>query len=453
MSRRRRLILFTRFPVSGRAKTRLVPALGPEGAAGLQRRLTLRTVRAARAAAEMSDFQIEVRFDGGAEGAIRDWLGDGPLYREQGEGDLGERMRRAFETGFREGASAVVVIGADCPELTPALLNEAFGQLCLNPVVLGPATDGGYYLLGLRELVPQLFSRITWGTDTVLASSLAVLERANLAPYLLPRLSDIDRPEDLPCWQRIVQVEEAEPGSISVIIPVLNEAQEIVQVITAAAAGAPGEIIVVDGGSADKTVELAQQTGARVLHARPGRGRQMNYGAALASGSILLFVHGDTFLPSDYANSVRTRLKEREVAAGAFSFQARGGFPGRRLLETAVNLRSRLLHRPYGDQGLFVRRALFEELGGFAALPLLEDYELVSRLRRSGRVITLPLKASTSGRRWRRLGWLRCTALNQLILVGFHLGWPVERLAAIYQNRSLPKNRKLGQSQGSAEQR
>jgi hypothetical protein len=165
----------------------------------------------------------------------------------------------------------------------------------------------------------------------------------------------------------------------------------------------------------------------------------MNCGAARATGAILLFLHADTLAPAAYANCVAQLLAQPGVAAGAFSFQVRAKFPGKRMLEWTTNLRSRCLQMPYGDQGLFLRRSLFEDLGGFAPLPILEDYELVRRLRRNGRIVTVSLQAHTSGRRWERLGLMRTTLINQLMLIGFHLGWPAEKLAVIYKttNRGM----------------
>src|SRR4051812_5150712 len=146
-----RLIVFTRFPAVGKVKTRLIPALGAEGATGLHRQLTLRTIRTAITVAEQRRVGLEIHFDGGEEAAMRHWLGDGFIFRSQSGGDLGERMSSSFAETFRNGASAVVIIGSDCPELSPEILHAAFDKLSDHAVVLGPATDGGYYLIGLRQ--------------------------------------------------------------------------------------------------------------------------------------------------------------------------------------------------------------------------------------------------------------------------------------------------------------
>jgi rSAM/selenodomain-associated transferase 2/rSAM/selenodomain-associated transferase 1 len=437
--RRERLILFTRYPVPGQTKSRLIPALGAPGAASLQRRLTLRTLRVADAVCAARGLELEIRFDGGGEIALSHWLGGGRRLCEQGLGDLGARMARAFEASFQEGFAATVIIGSDCPGLTPELLADAFEKLSAKPIVLGPATDGGYYLIGLTRPMPQLFSGPAWGTETVLAVSLRILQRERLEPTLLEQLSDIDRPEDLAIWQRITRKEEANLGRISVVVPSLNEAGHIQATLAAAGQGKPHEILVVDGGSTDDTERLATLAGAIVLRTEPGRARQMNAGAARATGNTLLFLHADTLLPHDFAAPIADQLRRQGVAAGAFRFRVKESFRGKRLLERTTNFRSRWTQMPYGDQGLFLRRALFEELGGFADMPLMEDYELVCRLRRCGRVVTLKSAILTSGRRWQRLGVLRATLINQFIITAYRLGYPIEKLADSYKrSRSNP---------------
>src|ERR1051325_709601 len=148
---RKRLILFTRYPTPGKVKTRLIPALGAERAAGLHRRLILRTLRTARKVCESLNTELEVRFDGGTEGQMRHWLGDQGTFAQQREGDLGARMANAFEESFRQGSPATIIIGSDCPALNPGILEKAFNSLLSSAVVMGPANDGGYYLIGLTS--------------------------------------------------------------------------------------------------------------------------------------------------------------------------------------------------------------------------------------------------------------------------------------------------------------
>ena len=435
---RRRLILFARFPVTGKVKTRLIPALGAEGAAALHRRLVLRTLRTAHALCQAENVELEIRFAGDDENEMRHWLGDGWLCRPQCEGDLGRRMAGAFADSFREDSPATVIIGSDCPALTPEVLAAAFESLKTNPVVFGPATDGGYYLIGLTRLVPELFQGVAWGTETVLAQSKEILARNDSKPALLTPLDDLDRPEDLTAWRRFVDAEDADLSRVSVIIPALNEAAHIAATLQSVRAGCPHEIIVVDGGSTDDSSAIAQAAGAAVIQSKPGRAPQMNNGAARATVNVLLFLHADTLLPSNWTRVVQESLGQPEVVAGSFGFRVAESFAGRWLVEWTTNLRSRWFQNPYGDQTQFLRRALFEELGGFADLPIMEDYELNQRLRRRGRLATSAAAAITSGRRWKKLGVIRTTLINKMIITGFHLGVCPHKLARFY--RRLPTN-------------
>jgi rSAM/selenodomain-associated transferase 2 len=342
-------------------------------------------------------------------------------------------MAGAFADSFREGSAATVIIGSDCPLLTPEILAAAFESLKANPVVFGPATDGGYYLIGLTRPVPELFQSVAWGTETVLAHSLGILGQIGLKPALLQPLDDLDRPEDVLAWKRLVEAQDNDLSRISVIIPTLNEAAYITATLEKARKGSPHEIIVVDGGSADNTSTIAQAAGATVIQSKPGRARQMNAGAARSTGSALLFLHADTLLPENWIRVVTHTLGEPGVVAGSFGFRVAETFAGRWLVEWTTNLRSRWFQNPYGDQTQFLRRALFEELGGFADLPIMEDYELNQRLRKLGRVVTAEVAAITSGRRWKCLGVVRTTLTNKVMIAGFHLGVCPHKLARFYR--------------------
>jgi len=433
---RRRLILFARYPVPGRAKTRLIPALGAEGAAALHRRLVLRALRMAHEACRAVPADLEVRFNGGTEEAMSHWLGDNARFSPQGAGDLGARMAGAFEESFRTGSTATVIIGSDCPALSPDVITTAFASLTETPAVLGPAQDGGYYLIGLSRPTPELFRGIPWGTDRVLADSLAVLQRRGCKPALLKPLEDVDRPEDLPAWRRIAASEDTCLDRVSVIIPALNEERQIAATLRAVEQSRCHQVIVVDGGSADATMQRAQEAGVTILISKPGRARQMNAGAVRAEGGSLLFLHADTLLPPGWAEVVLRTLCAPGVAAGAFRFRIAGTFAGKAFIEWATGFRSRWLQRPFGDQGLFLARALFEEMGGFADLPIMEDYEFSARLRQHGRIVTVGEAALTSARRWKTLGVLRTTLRNQWMLAGYHLGVSPQKLATRYRATS-----------------
>lgn len=430
---RPRLILFARFPVAGKVKTRLLPVLGAEGAAALHRRLVLRTLRTAHALCQSQDVQLEIRFANGAADEMQHWLGDGWLCRPQCEGDLGQRMAGAFADSFREGSPATVIIGSDCPGLTLEILAAAFDALRRNAVVFGPAMDGGYYLIGLTQLVPEVFQGVAWGTESVLSQSQNILARLDRKPALLQPLDDLDRPEDLAGWKQVVEADEHEPNRVSLIIPALNEAAHIATTLEHVRNCSPHEIIVVDGRSTDSTSEIARAAGARVIRSKPGRARQMNAGAAQATGNVLLFLHADTLLPHDWKGVVIDTLRQPGVVAGSFRFCIAEDFPGRSMVEWITNLRARWFQSPYGDQTQFLRRTLFEELGGFANLPIMEDYDLNQRLRKLGRIVTADAAAITSGRRWKRLGVVRTTLTNKVVIAGFHLGVSPHKLARLYR--------------------
>ena len=220
---------------------------------------------------------------------------------------------------------------------------------------------------------------------------------------------------------------------ISVIIPTLNEASGIARSIASAAQEPGVEVVVVDGGSRDETLQVARRQGAKTLSVPAGRARQMNAGARASSGVILVFLHADTVLPSTYAGLVRRLLSSPGVVAGAFRLGIEGHRRSLRWIESGANWRSRWLRLPYGDQALFVRSRIFSELGGYADLPVMEDYDLVRRLNRRGRVILAPEAVVTSARRWERLGLVRTTLLNQVMVTGHLLGVSPRKMAQLYR--------------------
>ncbi|MGG6269758.1 TIGR04282 family arsenosugar biosynthesis glycosyltransferase [Leptolyngbya sp. AN03gr2] len=188
------LIIFTRYPEAGKAKTRLIPALGEVGAAELHRRMTESTIAKVR---NLENVSICVYFTGGTIQQMQDWLGDDLEYQLQPSGDLGDRLIHIFQTMFDRGARSVIAIGTDCPDLTSEILTLAFTQLKTHHLSIGKATDGGYYLIGLDQLIPDVFQNIAWSTDVVFQQTLEIVKRLDLSIAFLPVLNDVDRPEDL----------------------------------------------------------------------------------------------------------------------------------------------------------------------------------------------------------------------------------------------------------------
>jgi rSAM/selenodomain-associated transferase 2/rSAM/selenodomain-associated transferase 1 len=437
-----RLILMLKFPVPGTVKTRLIPALGAERACALHRALVAHTLAEVAAGAARAGISVEVRVGGAPdEGAARAWLGEGFDIRGQGEGELGARLDRAVAAAFAEDAGGVVVIGGDCPDLTTGHIAAAFAALERHDVVLGPATDGGYYLIGLRRPQPALFQGIRWGGETVLAQTVAAAQKSAMSVVQLTPLGDVDEPRDLALWARTAAARKVGRGGVSVVMPVKNEARALPDTLAAVAAGTPFETIVVDAGSTDRSAGVARVHGAIVIPGATGRAAQMNAGAAIATGEYLFFLHADTLPPADFVALIRKSLAQPGVVAGAFAFTLDADFPGRRWIERGTNWRAKTRQMPYGDQGLFLRRDVFFEMGGFPDMPILEDYELVRRLRRRGRIAVATPPVRTSARRWLARGALRTTLLNQGIVLGYRLGIPPARLAAWYRGnkpRSTP---------------
>jgi rSAM/selenodomain-associated transferase 2 len=222
--------------------------------------------------------------------------------------------------------------------------------------------------------------------------------------------------------------------SLSVIIPVLNEEAEIVDVLTALAPlRARGvETIVVDGGSSDRTIALAAPLADRVLTAPRGRAVQMNAGAAAAAGDILLFLHADTRLPPEADRLVLDGLGRGGRRWGRFDVRISGRHPLLRVVAAMMNIRSRVTGIATGDQAIFVKRDLFEQIGGFPAIPLMEDVALSARLKRAGGPLCLTRRAITSGRRWEQHGVMRTIVLMWRIRIAYSLGAAPARLARLY---------------------
>jgi uncharacterized protein len=197
-----RLIVFTRYPEPGKTKTRLIERLGAAGASELQREMTAHTLTAARELRSGGGIGVEVRFVGGSEVAMQACFGNDLSYRFQGEGSLGDRMARAIQESLHEEAVPVVIIGSDCPGVTADLLKRAFDLLRRDTalVVVGPARDGGYYLIGMAREAPELFREITWGAEDVLSRTVATARRFGYPLGMLEELEDVDRPEDLDVW-------------------------------------------------------------------------------------------------------------------------------------------------------------------------------------------------------------------------------------------------------------
>jgi hypothetical protein len=421
--------VFTRLPQPGRSKTRLIPALGEAGAATLQREMTEHVVRQALVVRATGGARVEARIADGATAPARRWLG--VPCTTQGKGDLGERLERALVAGARRSAVALVV-GGDCPTVTAADLRATAAAAKEAGAAIIPAADGGFCALALRADLARsargLLGGVAWGTERAGAQTLERVHAVCPTVVAMPTRADIDLPKDLPLWRAVRRAWYEPPVSLAVVVPVLDEATALPALIERLAAEG-ARVVVADGGSTDGCGEVARAAGATVVIGPTGRGAQLNAGAAAATADALLFLHADTRPPDGFARLVLDALADPETSLGAFRFSVDSDAPFMRLVETGTRLRGALLGMPYGDQGLFCRRVLFEALGGFAPYPVMEDYELVRRARRVGRIRVLPQAAPTSDRRWREQGVWRWTALNLATIARYHLGTSPDELA------------------------
>lgn len=447
------ICVFAKPPVPGKVKTRLAARVGDTHAANLARAFLADTweivssatwARAALATTEgaASDFGLPEH--------TNIWL--------QGEGNLGERLERIIQRGLTE-AEFVIAIGADTPGLPERLLSKARDELRRADAVLGPSDDGGFYLVGLKRCSQGLFDDLPWSEATTFSATLARLERRGMVVRILESWFDVDELADLnrlraaierdslqaPATRRLLTARErvrepvvAPTPRVTVVVPVLNEEARIGEHLDALGAIDDDlhEIIVVDGDSTDRTADVARaRGGATVLSARRGRASQMNAGAEIATGDVLLFLHADVYLPPDAVHWIATALADPAVVAGAFRtwtvVEGRRSWLGP-LLHLA-DLRSRYSSLPYGDQALFVRAEVFRRLGGFRNQPLMEDIELSRRLRDVGQIRTVPASVRVSGRRFLARPAYYALVVNVFPLL-YRLGMPLRVLASLYGN-------------------
>ncbi len=237
------------------------------------------------------------------------------------------------------------------------------------------------------------------------------------------------------------------------MIPARNEAARIAAAVTSARAAAPVEraddvaerlggqtregggveVLVVDGGSHDATVQRALEAGARVRTSKPGRAQQLACGVAATKSPLLVFLHADSRLPGGYAAAIRQALAAPDVVGGAFALRFDEAGAALRIVEWGVRMRLRLLRLPFGDQALFLRRTALDAIGGVPQAPIMEDVDLVQALKRQGRLVFLPASVRSSARRYLERGVFRTVLRNAIALLARALGVPRARIAAWYQ--------------------
>ncbi len=385
-------VIFTREPVPGETKTRLMPYYTAEQCAELHKCI-LRDI-----AEEMRGrcFDIVVAYTGGTPQFLRNTFGKSVRYIEQRGDGLGERMENAIHDVLDMGYEKVVLTGSDIPELEADTIETSFAMLSVSDVVIGPTSDGGYYLIGLKEPHHEVFDVKTYGVSTVFEQTVDSIRKTGLKIEIVDEYNDIDTKEDIAQLRRRI----AENGwtvctdtahfinetlKISVIIPTYNEEKTVISMMEQLAAYASGnrgvEIIFADGGSTDSTISLLGNK-FRVITGSKGRGIQLNEGALNSSGDVLFFLHCDSVLPSDFIEEIKRCMMHHAVGCFGIRFSSRNLF----MLTNRIisNHRAAIRGIPFGDQGVFIDRTLFFELGMFPEIPLMEDYEFSLKLKRYG---------------------------------------------------------------------
>ena len=449
------IILFTRTPTPGKAKTRLQPFLTGEECSELQKAFIqdiysmLRDIDAEIAVCHTNDGSIS---------EISILAPDADLYFEQNGESLGDRMHNAFCHLFSIGYRRCILIGSDVPLLHKQVINEAFLLLENHDIVIGPTEDGGYYLIGMMEPCKEVFSLQEYGVSTVLEKTMAAAASLSKKTAIGPAAMDIDTPEDLlrlaeilkdappdKCIETRATIEKfsilnsqfsicSAKQAISVIIPIYNESSNIDKLLELKASLEHNcEILIVDGGSTDGTIERLEENGFSVKHSpKKGRANQMNYGASLASGDVLWFVHADSKLPPN-ALALMQEVLERDYKIGCFHLR----FDSKNLLmyinALFSNMRVRFRNIAFGDQGIFIRKDLFNQIGGFAPIPLMEDYRLSLDITKKGYKIGMAKgKITTSERRYTQGGRWKTIRLMWSLQRKFRRGDDIEEIAGMY---------------------
>lgn len=464
------VILLTRVPFPGQTKTRMMPWLSGKECAVLH-------------CCFLRDIMDEIRKTGAdlfvcyKEPAIEDRNCEcaaalqhlqqmagkkAQCWPQNGQG-LGERMHLALAAVLEKGYDACLLVGADIPELTARQLTDAFRILEKKDVVLGPTIDGGYYLIGMKKPTWCLFEGQTYSHPKVLSNTLEAANRSGLRTGLVGLLSDVDVPEDLKqLGHRVKMIRkgswtETDGGQqtwkltdlkrkktvrfleqhekISVIVPSYNEEKTITALQNQLKPWQDQcEILLVDGGSTDRTLELIDPA-FRVIRGPKGRACQMNRGAAESTGDILLFLHCDSSLPLDFTDEIRRVM--RSYRAGCFGIRFSTEDILMRVCGMMSNYRAKVRGIPFGDQGIFLERELFFELGGFPEIPIMEDYQLSMTMKSQGIRFGMTAKRIyTSDRRFPEgvLPKLRLMWKMNRLRKQYRDGVPIDKIAAQYKD-------------------
>lgn len=385
----RALILFTRIPEAGKTKTRLMPYFSGEEC----ERLHTCFLKDISAVTRKVDADILVFYTGGKPYALKKIFGLIVQYVEQEGETLGDRMYNAFNAVLGAGYDQAVLIGTDVPTINADIIENAFCQIDDSQIVMGPTTDGGYYLVGMNVPVKEVFGLKRYGDSSVFDATVRAAGNSGFRVAVTDELSDIDEATDVAVLRRLMRSSDnlrksntakmlAESLKISIIIPTYNEKNTIERMLEQLKPyREDAEVIFADGGSTDGTVE-AIGSQFRVIKSGKGRAVQMNTAAKEAKGDVLFFLHCDSELPKDITGEIRRCMMDHQYGCFGVGFHSKNFF----MLTNSVISNHRAFSRglPFGDQGIFIDRDLFFEIGMFPEIPIMEDYELGRILKSRG---------------------------------------------------------------------
>lgn len=421
-----------RYPELGKVKRRLAEGVGEEEALRIYTMLLRRNLGVVKDFLSLKGGVVAFLCHEPPE-ALKDLKENYPgpwTFIPQRNGELGERMEGAFSDLFAMGYGEVVLVGSDIADLDPSDLVGAFKALSSGKVPIGPAHDGGFYLLGLQRAFPEVFSLGNWSQGDVLQRVLKALSGSEV--LLLNKRHDVDTALDLHLVSRGMFHD-----NVSVIIPFLegglDEALSLFRRIRPFMW--PNDEVVLAEGTKKALIGTQEEElgpGLRLVKSSRGRGIQLNAGASASRGDILWFLHSDSDPPADFGYLLRKLDGGSRYSFGCFRLGFRGETPMMRLVSMWANARTALLKIPYGDQGIFCRREMLHCVGGFARRLIMEDVDLARSLKKSGRLLFLRERLFTSPNRYLKGGVLRTALKNQLTISMYLAGISEERIYRHY---------------------
>lgn len=440
---KRAVIVFTRVPVPGRTKTRMMPYFSPVECARLHENF----LKDIAQECEKVNADIFVCYTPQRGKAYLKTIFKGVAdYIPQMGAGLGERMYQAIGYVLGKGYDSCVLIGTDIPELKASDLEYALRLLDVNDVVFGPTVDEGYYLVGMKRPIREAFEKKTYGTGNVLEQTVVPLKEMGLTVGYVRRLQDMDDREDITCYRSRMRVQKSlqktytgryllKKQKISVIVPVYNEETTIEKLQEQLLPLQKNcEIIFVDGGSTDATISMIDPS-FKILRSPKGRANQMNLGARESKGDILFFLHSDSELPKKPLEEIREVMKDYEAGCFGIAFHSRQFFMWTCRVISNHRIKDRKVM--FGDQGIFITRELFFEAGMFPNLPIMEDYQFSLTLKEMGVKLGIARhRIYTSDRRFpkKTIPQLKVMWKMNRLRKMYRDGVPIETISKLYRD-------------------